>query len=163
MRYSHGLFGQRYNRIKNRTGQVADGRPKTPLIQNEKHQIRVHFYIEANPIRAGICKLSNLKNFIFCSYGFYAYGRRSPFSHLLKIPDWYLKLGNTMQERQQRYRKLFSQYIESGSSKSSLEFKSAYIGEQKWIALSKERLKQFLKLHFKKSTPYNENTEQNSS
>jgi hypothetical protein len=33
MRYTHGLFGAQYNKTSNRSGSVAEGRPKTPLIQ----------------------------------------------------------------------------------------------------------------------------------
>lgn len=88
MRQQHALFGIRYNRANKRSGKVAEGRPKTPLIQNDQHRMRVHFYVEANPIRAKIRTLSNLKDYIYSSYGFYAYGKETRFTTLLTIPEW---------------------------------------------------------------------------
>lgn len=132
-RYAHGLFGARYNRKNRRSGKVAEGRPKTPLIQNTTHEMRVHFYIEANPIRAGFRTLENLKSYIYSSYGFYAYGIKSKFTHLLTIPEWYLALGETPKLRQQNYRKLFKEYLETYSKKSSIFFKRAFIGDLLWV------------------------------
>lgn len=111
MRYAHGLFGSRYNKIHKRSGKVAESRPKTSLIENTEHDIRVHFYIEANPIRAKLCKLENLKNYRFNSFKFYAYGIKDEYTKMLTIPNWYLELGANPKERQRKYRKLFYQYI----------------------------------------------------
>ena len=65
MQYAHSLFGARYNRRHRRSGKVAESRPKTPLIQNTTDEMRVHFYVEPNPIRAGFRNLENLKNYIY--------------------------------------------------------------------------------------------------
>lgn len=132
-RYAHGLFGARYNRANNRSGKVAEGRPKTPLIQDITHEMRVHFYIEANPIRAGFRTLENLKNYRYSSYGFYAYGIKTQFTHLLTIPEWYQKLGKNNQERQRKYRKLFKEYLDTYSPRSSILFKKTFIGDPLWI------------------------------
>lgn len=111
MKYSHGVFGSRFNRYHKRCGKVAFSRPKTPLIENLDDEVWVHLYIEANPIRAGLCDIRSLRNYKFNSYKYYAYGIEDDFTELLEIPSWYLKLGKTTTERQLRYRKLFTEYL----------------------------------------------------
>jgi putative transposase len=140
MRYTHGIFGARYNCATQRSGKVAQGRPKTPLIQNDEHAIRVHFYIEANPIRAGICKLKALKNYTFSSYGFYAHGIKTKFTHMLTIPHWYWKLGRSSKERQSNYRKLFAKYLDEYSTDFSVLYKQRYIGSDLWIFENNNRV-----------------------
>jgi hypothetical protein len=133
MRYAHSLFGDRYNRINSRSGKVAEDRPKTPRVQNTEHEKRVHFYIEANPIRAGIRKLENLQDFRYSTYGFYAFGKKTKFTHLITVPKWYLELGKTAAERQRKYRKLFRNYLESTSLSNGSIFLKTYIGDPFWI------------------------------
>lgn len=163
MRYSNSLFGARYNRVNKRSGKVAEGRPKTPLIQDINHAMRVQFYIEANPIRAGICTLENLKDDIYCSYGFYAYGIKSRFTSLLTPPEWYQNLGKTAQERQQQYRKLFKKYLETYSKKSSTLFKRTFIGEMLWVEQKLLILKRALDLKIMPQEQQLLSTEINSS
>lgn len=141
MRQQHALFGIRYNRANKRSGKVAEGRPKTPLLQNPEHEMRVHFYVEANPIRAGFRTLENLKNYIYSSYGFYAYGRRTKFTHLLTIPEWYMNLGRNFRERQIRYRKLFREYLGEYHPVFSQKYKKQFIGDSTWIAATLARIK----------------------
>lgn len=141
MRYAHSLFGIRYNRCIGRSGKVAEGRPKTPLIQDLTHEMKVQFYIEANPIRAGICNLENLKNYYYSSYGFYAYGIKTDYTHLLTIPQWYYDLGKDAKQRQKNYRKLFREYLETYSKKTSEIFKRAFIGDLLWIEEVRLKLK----------------------
>ena len=43
MRLSHSRFGFTYNRLHNKSGKVANERPKTPLIEDPNHNMRVHF------------------------------------------------------------------------------------------------------------------------
>lgn len=119
LHHSNTLLGIRYNKINKRTGKFAEDRPKTCLIENYDHSLRVHFYIEANPILAGkYKKLSQLKKDIYNSYSFYAFGFRTPFTDLLTIPEWYKELGPTDEERQLKYRNLFAKYlIEMGLNK----------------------------------------------
>lgn len=132
MRYANSVFGASYNRTKKRSGKVAEGRPKTPLIQDRSHEMMVHFYIEANPIRAGFRKSENLGSYIYSSYGFYAFGKKTRFTHLLTVPQWYLELGKTPIERQRKYRRLFAAYIER-ELKNQLNFLKNFIGDLHWI------------------------------
>jgi putative transposase len=133
MRYAHGLFGARYNRSKDRSGKVAEGRPKTPRVQNDYHAMRLHFYIEANPIRAKFRTLENLKNYTYSSYGFYAYGIWTQFTYRLTIPAWYTNLGKTARERQRKYRKLFLAYLKESTEQEKGFFMNRAIGDVSWV------------------------------
>lgn len=133
MRYTQGIFGARYNKMKKRCGRVTQDRPKTPLVQNEKHAMRVHFYIEANPIRARQYSISNLHLNTDCSYGFYAHGIQSKHTDLLTIPDWYIRLGSNPIERQKKYRELFAEYLNDFESPTLTFFKQRFIGDDNWI------------------------------
>ena len=143
MRISHSRFGFSYNRIHKSSGKVANERPQTPLIEDPTHDMRVQFYIEANPIRAGFRKLENLHIYKYSSYGFYAYGKKTQWTHLLTIPDWYLKLGQTASERQKVYRKLFKEYLEQDIDSS--EMLRPFIGTLVWVYQKKEVTKKRIK------------------
>lgn len=144
MRYAHSVFGSNYNRLHKRSGKVAEGRPKTPLIQNIAHEMNVHFYIEANPIRAGFRNLENLKDYTYCSYGFYAYGIKTQFTSMLTIPKWYIDLGKCDKKRQLEYRRLFRDYILNYKAENSIVFKKVFIGDAPWIKQLKENIKKAL-------------------
>lgn len=132
MRRSHSRFGQIFNRNMQRSGKVANERPKTPLIQNYEHAMRVHFYIEANPIRASIAKSPNdLVGFTYNSYRFYAHGIRDAATKDLVEPEWYLELGPTPKLRQRAYRELFRQYVNQ-QIRSFFNSLATFIGDQLW-------------------------------
>ncbi|MEY4617635.1 MAG: hypothetical protein RJB66_2595 [Pseudomonadota bacterium] len=139
--YGHGIFGARFNRKTSRCGAVFSGRPKTPLIQNQAHERRVHFYVESNPIRAGICNYENLINYSYSSFGFYAHGKKTRYTSLLSIPQWYLQLARTWRARQRRYRKLFELYLGLQDKKESSSFFDLYIGDDSWTEYEKKRVK----------------------
>lgn len=147
MRHAHGIFGSQYNRIHKRSGKVAEARPKTSLIQNTEHEMRVHFYIEANPIRAGICSPEQLKNYKFNSFRFYAYGIKDEYTKLLTLPQWYLELGSTQKERQRTYRKLFYEYLNEQSSPqwNFKNFEQAFIGSGLWRIEQERRVTRQIK------------------
>ncbi len=147
MRYAHSLFGARYNKLTKRSGKVAEGRPKTPRIQDPEHQMRVHFYVEANPIRAGIKTLKTLSSYIYSSYPFYAYGKKSEFTKLLSIPEWYLALGKTATERQRKYRTLFANYLGADEINDPQQFHQRFIGNLSWI----DRVTSFLSSELKRT------------
>lgn len=144
LRQSHSLFGIRYNRRHRRSGKVAEGRPKTSLIENVEHLIRVHFYIEANPLRSGKCNLKQLRHYQYSSYRFYAYGVRDEFTELLTVPEWYWALGETERQRQHRYRSLFREYL--GKALDRSEFFSPFIGNTLWRLRSLQKVIQILEL-----------------
>lgn len=134
MRYCHGLFGARYNKIMNRSGKVAEGRPKTPRLQSDDFEARrLHFYIEANPIRAKIVKLQELRYYVYSSYGFYAFGIKTRFTKLLSLPTWYIALGKTPRQRRLKYRELFEKYLEAPEKIEKNFFLKKAIGTVDWM------------------------------
>lgn len=140
----HSRFGQLFNRINKRSGKVANERPRTPLVQNNgshEHAMRVHFYIEANPIKACIGKSPNdLVGFTYNSYRFYAHGIKDEVTKDLVEPEWYLELGPTPELRQRAYRELFRQYLH-GQRGSFFNALAVYIGDQLWQLQKKNDLK----------------------
>jgi putative transposase len=131
MRVAHGEFGRMYNKLFKRTGKVANERPRTVLVQEtENSQIRVHMYVEANPIRAGLAKFENLRLYRFSSFRFYAFGIVDEFTRVLVPPEWYLRLGGTDGERQRRYRSLFKLYL--GDNSQPRGFLKMIVGDPTW-------------------------------
>lgn len=149
LHHAHTLFGIRYNKKNKKTGKFAEDRPKTCLIENFDHALRVHFYVEANPLLAGKYKnLKQLKKDHFNSYSFYAYGLKSKFSDILTIPEWYIQLGPDDETRQLQYRKLFATYlIEMGINKfDQMDKKTVNLADQvisntELLVLSKNKIK----------------------
>ena len=145
MRCAHSIYGRKFNNHNLRTGKVANERPHTPLIQpDDEHLMRTHFYIEANPIRAGVCNFEQLKFNQYNSFRFYAYGIKDKFSENLTIPKWYMDLGRTTKERQENYRELFKIYLEIEKVSPGL-YKGRFIGSSTWRDQMNEELKARLK------------------
>jgi putative transposase len=109
LRNVHSSFAQKYNRKNNRRGAVGMDRPKTVVVQNDRHLMNVAFYIDANPVRAGIVK--HPKDYCWSSYSYYANGTTSPWSKTLTPYDWYLDLGSTPAKRQRAYRRMCDAYL----------------------------------------------------
>jgi putative transposase len=145
MRVAHSSFGMRFNRAFNRSGKVANERPKTPLVGDRESEMRVHFYIEANPIRAGMVKLEKLRSFFWNSYRFFAYGDVDEWTQHLTLPDWYLELGRTPQERQKNYRALFRKNLEQ-TIITWTQFLSYFIGTASWVRERETELKKRLEI-----------------
>jgi putative transposase len=140
---AHGIFGQRFNKKFNRSGKVANERPKTPLVGGLEAEIRVHFYIEANPIRAGMTTAHKLRYLFWNSYRFYAHGIIDEWTKHLTPPQWYLDLGKTPAERQRAYRELFRKYLEQKLIDWT-QFLSRFIGSPLWIREKQMGLKERL-------------------
>jgi len=114
MSIAHTLFGQNYNKSFDRKGKIGIERPKTPIIEEKDDvQMKLHMYVEANPLRAKIVKnLEELSNYKFSSYGFYAQGIKNRLSKDLEEPTWYLRLGKCSIERQEKYQNHFKNYLD---------------------------------------------------
>lgn len=136
MKYGHSLFGARFNRMFKRSGKVAEARPKTPMLEKDDCEMYVQFYIEANPIQAGICNLENLKNYKYSSYRYYAYGFRDEFTDILTEPVWYLALGKTARERQEKYRIYFQDFVNDRLRYKKIKdvILNLYIGKDAWVS-----------------------------
>lgn len=141
LRNSHSQNAREFNRDHKRSGAFSESRPKTALIQNEYYEMTAHMYIEANPIRAGLCTLEGLKHFRHCSYRFFAFGIVDDFTQHLAIPTWYAELGSTKKQRQAKYRKLFFKYLTetSGGKKSKQKIHRSYIGDALWVDINKKK------------------------
>ncbi|MCP4598945.1 MAG: hypothetical protein GY847_00115 [Proteobacteria bacterium] len=109
MRNGHSRFGAEYNRRHDRQGKVAYDRPKTIEVKDEESVLRVMFYGDANPVRAGL--VSRPFRYRHSSHRFYAYGEANEHTVHLTPPQAYMALGDTPEKRQKRYRSLCDQYL----------------------------------------------------
>lgn len=111
LRRCNGVFGQTYNRLNRRSGKVANARPFVSLIESYEHALRVHMYIEANPIRSGMRDLENLHLDRFNSYRLFAFGDADVQTKKMVLPGWYMELGESPEMRQEKYRRIFAEYV----------------------------------------------------
>jgi putative transposase len=139
MRNAHSQFGAYYNNKNNRQGKVAYDRPKTSEIEDQRHLLQVMFYLDANPVRAGI--VSHPKHYRFSSYSYYAHGKKNHYTRHLTQPDAYLALGKNTKARQRKYRKLCDRYLRQTGLIDDAEEQmlKRFIGNPEWI---KERASQ---------------------
>jgi len=104
------LLGARYvryiNRNYNRSGTLWEGRFKSSLIDKEAYFLTCLYYIEMNPVRAGI--VGSPGSYRWSSYRNRAFGEESP---ILDLDPWYNSLGLNPEERQTKYRQFFSDII----------------------------------------------------
>ncbi|GEM_PF-984064 len=103
LRSSFSSFALWLNRRLNRRGPVAMDRYKTVVAQDQNALKRLMFYIDWNPVEAGLC--NHPSEWPFSSYRFYAFGERNQWTENLTLPRWYIKLASTDSERQRIYRR----------------------------------------------------------
>lgn len=145
MRRHHGRYGQYFNKLNHRSGKVAEDRPKTCLIADDHHEMIAVFYIHANPIRAGIVK--DARNYRWSTHVLYAYGKRLPWMRNIKLPNWYLKLGRTMNLRQRRYRQLFERYLRDQGRRRQRFLQKLFFGPLLWMSRHEEKVSQWRSEH----------------
>ena len=147
MRRAHGLFCLMYNRRHKRLGKVAHGRPKTLRVQNDDELKDVMFYIDCNPVRAGIIKHpADIKWKEFSSCRFYCYGEKNSYSDMLTPPEWYLKLGKTARQRQRKYRSMLDKYlVEKGMKRNPRMSRGYFIGGLLWATEMRRKLGKAMK------------------
>jgi putative transposase len=135
MRRAHGIFGLHFNKRHKRIGKVAHSRPKTLRVENDEELMLLMFYIDCNPVRAGIIKHPSdihWKDFSSCRY--YSFGERNKYSEMIKVPEWYMKLGKTARQRQRKYRSLLDRYlIEYGLKRDPCKTFGHFIGGELWV------------------------------
>jgi putative transposase len=132
MRRHHSRYGQFFNKLQNRTGKVAEGRPHTTLLQNENSEMRAVFYIHANPIRAKIVR--DPRNYFWSTHRLYAFGKREVWMKNIIFPDWYINLGPSSEVRQRRYRELFEHYLKENGLKPQHFLRRPFVGTAEWVA-----------------------------
>ena len=131
-RSAHSSFGQWLNRRLKRRGPVAQERPKTVVAEDQEQLKRIMFYIDWNPVRAGMCQ--HPSEYQFSSYRFYAHGEVNPWTRHLTPPEWYLELGDTDEVRQRRYREECDRYEHEGLLPSDEEADTAHaVGREEYV------------------------------
>lgn len=94
------VYAQHVQRKYGKGGHIWQGRYKSPVIEREDYLAQCGYYIEDNPRRAGL--VIDLKDWPWSSYHFYAFGKPDS---IVDVDPEYLKLGATLEERQENYRK----------------------------------------------------------
>ena len=84
-------------------GHLWQGRYKSKIIDKDSYFIQCGKYIELNPVRAGLCQMS--EEYPFSSYMHYAYGEKN---ELLNEDPFYTASAKTPQERQASYREMLT-------------------------------------------------------
>ena len=140
MRRHHSKYGAYFNREQNRSGKVAEDRPKTCLLEDDRAFMEVTFYVHANPHRSKMLR-SLARNYLYSTHRLYAYGKRDPWTKFVRLPDWYMRLGKTYEQRRSKYRKLFEAYLRSKGLEKDPKFSKPFYGSPLWILENKLRLK----------------------
>jgi putative transposase len=109
MRVAHGTFGRRFNQRKGRRGKVAIERPKTVVLEGDRAILQVMLYLDANPVVAGL--VEDAAYWPWSSHRFYALGETNAWTQHLDLPQAYLSLGDSPEERQEHYRALYEEYV----------------------------------------------------
>lgn len=137
----HSRHAQRYNKDMDCKGAVGNGRPFATVIQDDLHFMTAMFYIDANPVRAGIVK--HARDYRWSSHNYYAYGTTGPGTKAIVRPDWYMRLGRTDKRRQQAYRRLFDAYLRREGMLPKPGMCSVhYYGDSEWVERRRLRAKQ---------------------
>jgi putative transposase len=131
MRRHHTRYGIHFNRMHERSGKVAEDRPKTCLLETEYQQMVVTFYVHANPVRAKM--VSDAKKYLWTTHSLYAFGKRLPWMRNIVLPPWYLKLGRTAALRQKKYRQLFDAYLKREGMRPQPQFQHHCFGSVLWM------------------------------
>jgi putative transposase len=109
MQYIGRYYVQYFNSRYGRTGTLWEGRYRATLLDPDAYLLLCSRYVELNPVRAGFAKKP--QSYDWSSYGFNANGCEDA---LIKPHSEYQKLGDSLQARQDAYRKTFSQPIDEG-------------------------------------------------
>lgn len=120
------LFAKAVNKHLKRRGQVVMDRFKSPRIETDKYLLNAMVYIDLNQYRAK--KVDHPDENEWSSYKYYAYGKEDP---LITPSPSYLELGDTPNERQEIYRGMVEELLES---KKEMNISHTYfIGNPEWV------------------------------
>lgn len=112
MRQLNGIYTQGFNKRRNRTGHIFQGRYKSILIEKDSHLLEVCRYIVLNPVRAGMIK--SVEQWKWSSYQATA-GISKPVQCL--TVDWIL---GCFHEQKGKARKNYIQFVSEGIGKASI-------------------------------------------
>lgn len=126
-KFMHGLnlsYAQYHRRKYGGVGHFWQDRFKSALVEKDRYLLACGRYIELNPLRGNLVKVS--EDYPWTSYRSYAYGEKTP---LINFNPLYETLGPSPAERQQIYRNLFNEVSES-STKGLFFGSTEFIEEQ---------------------------------
>ena len=132
------FFNKKYRGV----GHVWQGRYKSSLIDKEDYFIWCGLYVELNPVRAGL--VARPENWRWSSYNFHAFGKTDPLLEgLIDADPYYLKLGNTFQERQKKYREQMEGVVKEEAFLRNIRKKldEGVFGKPSFIQEMKEKFK----------------------
>ena len=78
MRQVQGVFATRFNRFRKERGHLFQGRFKSLIVEDYERLAWLCHYIHLNPVRAGTCDLSGLREYRFGSYWYLRKRRLRP-------------------------------------------------------------------------------------
>lgn len=130
------MYVRYYNSTYHRTGTLWEGRFKSCLIADNEYFLGCCRYVELNPVRAGM--VEDPAQFKWSSYQSNALGLKS---RILNPHEVYLSLGQSPEERQENYRKMFESEIEESMVSDIRE------ATQKGLAIGNERFKREIELN----------------
>ena len=87
------------NKLEDRSGSLWEGRYKSSIISAREYLPACCRYIELNPLRAGM--VTDPAQYKWSSYGAKGLGKRDL---VVDLPQFYLSLGDTEEERQKAYK-----------------------------------------------------------
>ena len=145
MRRHHSRYGAYFNGLSGRCGKVAQDRPRTCLLADTHHEMTAVFYVHANPIRANIVK--DARNYRWSTHRLYAFGKREPWMRNIRFPQWYLKLGKNMAQRQRHYRRLFNEYLGTFGRFKQIFLKPLFYGPYEWKRKLEGRVQKWRQTH----------------
>lgn len=144
MRRAHGRFGLVFNKRHGRLGKVAHDRPKTLRIEDDESILRCMFYMDCNPVRAGLIKHPTdpwWRGLSSCR--FYALGEKDESHDALEPPAAYMRLGKTPRARRRRYRSLLDRYlIDRGLLRDPRMTGGYFLGGELWVLEMRRALRE---------------------
>ncbi len=105
----HGLqlsYTHYQKKRRKHVGYLWQGRFTSRIIKDDKYLLTTGFYIERNPVAAGLTALP--EQYEWSSYKHYAFGEKDP---LIDTNPLYFDLGATEEERQMIYRQIMAATI----------------------------------------------------
>lgn len=153
MRRAHSRFGLAFNKRHKRLGKVAHDRPKIKASQDEAYALEVMLYDLFNPVRAGIIpNPTHVKWRQFSTARYLAYGEKNEFTDMITLPDWYLALADTAEERQQKFRQILDRYaVQKGLKQDPRWSRGHFVGGDQWMQDARRRVNDWVRAHRKKT------------
>ncbi|MBM3252826.1 MAG: transposase [Candidatus Omnitrophica bacterium] len=134
-----------YHKRYKTTGHIWQGRFRSPIVSDDEYLLTLMCYIEQNPVRAGI--VEHPERYPYSSYHSQIKIEKDNLINREENPV-FLGLGNTMEERIERYREFASSLLDDDKLKlihkslnGQIQFSSERFLKQieVWLAIRKKR------------------------